>query len=78
MPRGVKGTGKDLRSVDEKIADAEKEIEEHKKAITELTKGIRGYKKEKKTEDKEAVRQIAAESGLTAVELKALIDSRNR
>jgi len=74
MARGVKGSGKDQITTDEKIASIDKEIESHKKAITELTKNRKTLLKNKKNEDKEEVIKIAAESGLSAAELRDLID----
>ena len=78
MPRGVRGSSKDLRTIDEKIIDIDKEIESHKQAITDLSKDRKALLNAKAEEDKEEVRKIAAESGLTAAELRELIDKHKK
>ena len=74
MPRGVKGSGKSLKTADQKIIDIDKDIETHKKAIADLMMTKKSLIKEKNKEDKEEVKRVAARSGLTADELRALIE----
>ena len=73
MARATKGS-----NIDEKIIDIDKEIESHKKAITELTKNRKSLFNAKKNEEKEELKKIAAESGLSAAELRELIEKHKK
>ena len=74
MARGVKGSGKEQKTANQRIIDIDKDIAAHKKAIAELTITKKNLIKDKKKEDKEEVKKVAAGSGLSAAELRELID----
>ena len=77
MPRGVKGPGKTKKTtkktIDEKIADIEKSIADHKKAVSLLNAQRRALHKTKKSENKSELLKVVAESGMSADELRELI-----
>ena len=73
MARAAKGS-----AIDEKIIEIDREIESYKKAITELAKSKKALLNAKKNEEKEELKRIAAESGLTASELRELIEKHKK
>ena len=73
MPRGVKGSGKSKKTIDEKIADIEKAIAANKEAIADLMAQKRALMKAKKNENKNELMKVVAESGISTDELRELI-----
>ena len=73
MPRGVKGSGKARKTVDERIADIEKTIAGHKKSISTLNAQRRTLMKTRNSENKNELIKVVASSGMSADELRELI-----
>ena len=74
MARGVKNPGKDNKTIEEKVADIIAEIEAHKNAIKDLKDKKKKLLVDAQKEDLEQVKKIAVESGLSADELRELIE----
>ena len=74
MPRGVRGSGKPKKSIDERINDIDKAIAVHKKEIAELTAQKKALLKDKKNENKNELLKVVSESGMTPEQLRELID----
>ena len=74
MPRGVKGSGKTKKTIDEKIEIIEQTISDHKKTIADLNAQKRALIKSKKNENKNELIKVVAESGISTDELRELID----
>ena len=73
MPRGVKGSGKTRKTTDEKIADIEKAIAANKQATADLMAQKRALVRAKKSENKNELIKVVAESGMSTDELRELI-----
>jgi len=80
LPRGVKGSGTTPRArktLDEKIADIEKNIDAHKSAIAELTTQKKTLLEEKEREKTGELLKVIGESGMTADQLLELIQKNS-
>lgn len=73
MPRGVRGSGKTKKTTDEKIADIEKAIAANKMATADLMAQKRALVRAKKSENKNELIKVVAESGMSTDELRELI-----
>jgi phage shock protein A len=78
MPRGVKGSGKPKKTIDERIADIDVSIAGLKKDVSDLMAQKRSLQKEKKNENKNELIKVVAESGLTPDELLDLINKAKK
>ena len=74
MPRGVRGSGKPRKSVDERIGEIDKAIDVHKKEIAALMVQRKALLKDKKNENKDELIKVVAESKLTPDQLRELIN----
>ena len=73
MARGVKGSGKTRKTIDERLADVDGAIAGHKAAIADLMTQRRQLAKLKKNENKNELMKVVAASGISTDELRELI-----